>query len=396
MFLKSITACVLLPQLLSVAGIAGADESHSKCIWIERLTVNAEILLAAESIKKSEREFVVSLTCTMLGLSTQAQAGIELAKRHIEPDRWPLAFQLIAGAQSESGDVDGAFRTADLIEHAIVKQRTLKLIVARQAQRGDSANALKLLDRIADATERDRALELIVMAHIDRGELDDAAALAERVTNPQGREILDRKLNEAREKPSPADPGFIERSIARTREKWAIFGITERDEELLRRIYRAEVAIHHRDADGFQDAMRSIQGWIRTAAGTERRNALIRAGALYQQFGDRQAAWRAYDEALELFGNSDQAIDFGRIDLRDFFDSMVQVTSVAELERQVGKLVDADEKTRHGTSDLIGGIVGATFARHGREAAERLYAECQTARQRFHAAVAVLDAWGKP
>jgi hypothetical protein len=179
---------------LSVAGIAGADDSQSKCIWIERLTVNADILLAAESIKESERQFVVSLTSMALGLSAQAQAGIELAKRHTEPDRWPLVLQLIAGAQSESGDVAGAFRTADLIDHAIVKQRTLKLIVARQAQRGDSANALKLLDRITDATERERALELIVTAHIDRGELDDATALAERVTDPQRLETLDRIL----------------------------------------------------------------------------------------------------------------------------------------------------------------------------------------------------------
>ena len=155
-----------------------------------------------------------------------------------------------------------------------------------------------------------------------------------------------------RNKPSPGDPDFADRTVAQAKEV-SFSDLGETEEEFLRRKCLAEIAIHNRDSAAFSHAMQGVTQWVEQWSGVQRRSAMMQTGTLYHRLGDQDSARRAYDEVLGSFLQPTEGLDRGRILLStgDFFDRVVQVMSVEESDLWIVRLVSAMART--GSTRLI-------------------------------------------
>ncbi|HND52574.1 MAG TPA: hypothetical protein PLV92_09265, partial [Pirellulaceae bacterium] len=360
-------------------------------------------LLTDEEYARYSKNFVRATACDMLALHGRVEQALELAKINADPSEQAQTLWIIAPAQSQGNDVEGAFRTAALIENEPFRQMAFSLIVVRQAQRGELATAGRLLDRVTNARERERALGAIITAHAKSGAWSEATRLLEGISDPRERKSLERTIAEAKDEPRPSDPDYVERTVAKAKRlRAAVISefIRELDEpqvNWLRLRCEAEVAMHEAKIAEAVAHLAKMRESHAASPGHQSRWDLVDFAKLCRQAEKPEWAREVCEELLS--GCETETGDFaqlGRVHLLDegFYDISVRLMTEAEVEKWVRRLQAAEEEAGVPTNDVVGGLIAGlvSIGPEGATSAERLYQLCSTPERRFRASYDVMQA----
>lgn len=123
------------PEAGSARGVlsnSGPPAGSLEAIWLDWLETESRLFLADEEVQRSFKEFVRATACTMFAVQGRVESARELAKLDANSDERSSAYMQIAAAQSQANDVEGAFRTAELIGHYSLHEQAKMLIVAKE------------------------------------------------------------------------------------------------------------------------------------------------------------------------------------------------------------------------------------------------------------------------
>jgi hypothetical protein len=93
----------------------------------------------------------------------------------------------IAGSMARAGNIEGARKVAEAIEHEDSRDYGLMQIAAAQARTGDIKGAIKTAETISTERHKSAALRVVVEVHTEAGRLKEAAKLAETIAEDSDR-----------------------------------------------------------------------------------------------------------------------------------------------------------------------------------------------------------------
>jgi hypothetical protein len=336
-------------------GTDPAQQQH----WADRLQRDIEMVLADENVAPGQRRHPVMLAGMGLARAGRVAEAIAVSRKVLGED-WPAAAMLIAAEQSEADDIEGALKTCSMIR-GDVQQRALTLVAVRQAQRGDHNEAMKLVERVSPRF-RDGALKRIAQAMIEDGKIQMAVRAQRMVADTQLREDIRQFYLRRRDAPDPAAPDFEARSVAEARDAWGSLGFSDEDEQLVRLISRAKVALHEKNGAEFKRIMRQAVDL------TDDPGVQFALAALYDAGGESDAALQLLRGVLRTYMQTESEFNLFRIlSSEDLTKLLARRMPVKELHQWVPKLAEA------GSIDMIAGI-GAGLAAKGKFAdVDRIY-----------------------
>jgi len=355
--------CAAAMTALAMILHSGADPAQQQ-FWADRLERDIEMVLADENVAPGQRRHPVTLAGMGLARAGRAAEAIALCRKALEEKDWSAAAMMIAAEQSEADDVEGALKTCGMIQ-GDVQQRALALVALRQAQRGDYDDAMKLVERIAPRF-RDSALKRIAQAMIEGGEIETAVKAQRMVTDAEVRGDIRQFYVRRRDAPDPADPDFVERSVAEARDRWGSHRFSDEDEQFVRLTSRAKVALHEKNGAEFRRIMRQAVDL------SDDPFAKFVLATLYDAGGERDKALRLLRGVLTTYSKKERESNvasglFRILSSEDLTKLLARCMPAEELHRWVPKLVEA------GLVDMVAGIAAGLAAQGKFTDVDRIY-----------------------
>ncbi|QGJ70758.1 Hypothetical protein PBC10988_24560 [Planctomycetales bacterium 10988] len=163
---RSVLLLLLVISLGSIAENSNCwaeEELPTIEVWAERIQGDLQRLYEkADEIDKTDQMGLCLRTIHVLARVGRAEEAIAISEEKLDAIRQAIGYQTIADAQSTSDDVEGAWKTASLIQNEHYLASTHQVIAIRQAQRGDFEDSLQLLERLTSQDEKDDLRRTII------------------------------------------------------------------------------------------------------------------------------------------------------------------------------------------------------------------------------------------